>query len=130
MNGHTSSARCGKSRGIHTYHPTLIGDNFCSGRYAIVHKLGFGGYSTSWLARDHQPHSSPIFPTRRPLQRTHHHAAAADIWTLGERLLFETFVWDPDDIIAEMVNTVGLPPSRWWDSWRTAPSSSIQMGRG
>jgi hypothetical protein len=28
------------------YHPTLIGDTFCSGRYTIVHKLGFGGYST------------------------------------------------------------------------------------
>lgn len=37
------------------YHPTLIGDTFCSGRYTIVHKLGFGGYSTIWLARDHQP---------------------------------------------------------------------------
>ncbi|OJJ49268.1 hypothetical protein ASPZODRAFT_157692 [Penicilliopsis zonata CBS 506.65] len=36
------------------YHPTLIGDTFCSGRYAIVHKLGFGGYSTIWLARDQQ----------------------------------------------------------------------------
>jgi hypothetical protein len=27
------------------YHPTLIGDTFC-GRYTVVHKLGFGGYST------------------------------------------------------------------------------------
>src|SRR5690349_10818350 len=25
------------------YHPTLIGDTFCSGRYTIVHKLGYGG---------------------------------------------------------------------------------------
>lgn len=36
------------------YHPTLIGDAFCSGRYVVVHKLGFGGYSTIWLARDQQ----------------------------------------------------------------------------
>lgn len=36
------------------YHPTLIGDTFCSGRYTVVHKLGFGGYSTLWLARDQQ----------------------------------------------------------------------------
>jgi serine/threonine protein kinase len=36
------------------YHPTVIGDTFCSGRYTIVHKLGFGGYSTIWLARDQQ----------------------------------------------------------------------------
>ncbi|PGH10977.1 hypothetical protein AJ79_05128 [Helicocarpus griseus UAMH5409] len=50
---------------------------------------------------------------------------AADVWTLGvtlydvlgERPLFETFAWDPDDIIAEMVNTLGQLPTRWWDSW-------------
>jgi serine/threonine protein kinase len=36
------------------YHPTLIGDTFCGGRYTVVHKLGFGGYSTIWLARDQQ----------------------------------------------------------------------------
>lgn len=34
------------------YHPTIIGDTFSSGRYKVVHKLGFGGYSTIWLARD------------------------------------------------------------------------------
>ncbi|KAK2758675.1 hypothetical protein FQN54_003365 [Arachnomyces sp. PD_36] len=54
---------------------------------------------------------------------------AADIWTLGvvlydvvgERPLFETFAWDPDDIIAEMVNTLGQLPARWWDSWANRP---------
>lgn len=34
------------------YHPTVIGDYFHDGRYKVVHKLGFGGYSTIWLARD------------------------------------------------------------------------------
>ncbi|KAJ5558810.1 kinase domain-containing protein [Penicillium sp. DV-2018c] len=51
--------------------------------------------------------------------------AAADIWTLGvnlyevlgERPLFETFAWDRDDIVAEMINTLGRPPVRWWNSW-------------
>ncbi|KAK1589922.1 kinase domain-containing protein [Colletotrichum navitas] len=33
------------------YHPTTIGDTF-DNRYEVVHKLGFGGYSTIWLARD------------------------------------------------------------------------------
>lgn len=46
---------------------------------------------------------------------------AADIWTLGvnlgERPLFETFAWDRDDIVAEMINTLGQPPVRWWNSW-------------
>lgn len=38
------------------YHPTLIGDCFQGGRYTVIHKLGYGGYSTIWLARDHQQH--------------------------------------------------------------------------
>lgn len=38
------------------YRPTLIGDSFQEGRYTVVHKLGHGGYSTIWLARDHQQH--------------------------------------------------------------------------
>ena len=50
---------------------------------------------------------------------------AADIWTLGvnlyevlgERPLFETFAWDRDDIVAEIINTLGQPPMRWWISW-------------
>jgi serine/threonine protein kinase len=50
---------------------------------------------------------------------------AADIWTLGvvlyevlgERPLFETFAWDPDDILGEMVNVLGQPPERWWKAW-------------
>ena len=29
-----------------------IGDVFANGRYKILHKLGFGGSSTIWLARD------------------------------------------------------------------------------
>lgn len=33
------------------YHPISIGDRLY-GRYDIVHKLGFGTYSTTWLARD------------------------------------------------------------------------------
>jgi serine/threonine protein kinase len=50
---------------------------------------------------------------------------AADIWTLGvnlyevlgERPLFETFAWDRDDIVGQMINTLGQPPARWWNSW-------------
>ncbi|GFG16627.1 protein kinase, putative [Aspergillus lentulus] len=33
------------------YHPVMIGD-MLQARYRIVDKLGFGGYSTIWLARD------------------------------------------------------------------------------
>ena len=34
------------------YHPVNIGDEFSNGRYVIVRKLGWGHFSTVWLARD------------------------------------------------------------------------------
>ena len=34
------------------YHPTHMGDTFEDGRYKVIHKLGWGGYATVWLARD------------------------------------------------------------------------------
>jgi serine/threonine-protein kinase SRPK3 len=36
------------------FHPVTLGDTFHDGRYSIHHKLGYGGYSTVWLARDQQ----------------------------------------------------------------------------
>ena len=35
------------------YHPVHIGD-FVHERYKVIHKLGFGTFSTVWLARDFQ----------------------------------------------------------------------------
>jgi len=35
------------------YHPVHLGDVYCQ-RYRVIHKLGFGSYSTVWLARDLQ----------------------------------------------------------------------------
>lgn len=34
------------------YHPIHLGDTLKDGRYKILHKLGWGGYATVWLARD------------------------------------------------------------------------------
>ena len=34
------------------YHPVCLGDTFKGGRYTIHHKLGWGGFSTVWLAKD------------------------------------------------------------------------------
>lgn len=84
------------------------------------------GYQTmephSWLQPSHSPSSIRLPPEdffNEPITQ------AADIWTLavniyevlGERALFETFGWDRDDIIAEMVSTLGMLPARWWDAW-------------
>ncbi|KAG8163084.1 hypothetical protein KVR01_007562 [Diaporthe batatas] len=34
------------------YHPVSLGDCFKEGRYQVHHKLGWGGFSTVWLAKD------------------------------------------------------------------------------
>ena len=34
------------------FHPVCLGNSFKDGRYKIHHKLGWGGYSTVWLAKD------------------------------------------------------------------------------
>lgn len=34
------------------YHPVNVGDLFADGRYVIVRKLGWGHFSTVWLAKD------------------------------------------------------------------------------
>ncbi|GKZ25988.1 hypothetical protein AbraIFM66951_001979 [Aspergillus brasiliensis] len=36
------------------YHPVCLGDTFKNGRYEIQHKLGWGGFSTVWLAHDRE----------------------------------------------------------------------------
>lgn len=34
------------------YHPVQVGELFNSGRYAVMHFLGQGHYSTVWMVRD------------------------------------------------------------------------------
>ena len=34
------------------FHPIHLGDTLKGGRYRVLHKLGYGGFSTVWLARD------------------------------------------------------------------------------
>jgi len=36
------------------YHPVHIGDKFSDERYTVVRKLGWGHFSTVWLAKDNQ----------------------------------------------------------------------------
>lgn len=36
------------------YHPVHLHDKLNDGRYEIIHKLGFGAFSTVWLARDNE----------------------------------------------------------------------------
>ncbi|CZT02211.1 related to dis1-suppressing protein kinase dsk1 [Rhynchosporium agropyri] len=34
------------------FHPVHLDDTFKKGRYTVIHKLGYGGFATVWLARD------------------------------------------------------------------------------
>ena len=43
------------------YHPVALGDAVKDGRYIIRHKLGYGGFSTVWAARDKE---SALHPRR------------------------------------------------------------------
>lgn len=36
------------------YHPVRIGDHFKHGKYKVLNKLGYGGYSTVWLSRNNE----------------------------------------------------------------------------
>ena len=48
-------------------HPVYLGDIVGDGRYKILRKLGYGGYSTVWLAQDCKYVScKPIFLFRKP----------------------------------------------------------------
>ncbi len=41
------------------YHPVKIGDTFSDSRYVVVRKLGWGHFSTVWLAKDQKYTLSP-----------------------------------------------------------------------
>ncbi|CAX44834.1 serine/threonine protein kinase (SRPK), putative [Candida dubliniensis CD36] len=38
------------------YHPCFIGEEYKNGKYTLVRKLGWGHFSTVWLARDNDKH--------------------------------------------------------------------------
>ncbi|KAI7946294.1 hypothetical protein MJO29_010821 [Puccinia striiformis f. sp. tritici] len=42
------------------YHPVKIGDKFHENRYSVIRKLGYGQFSTVWLAHDQQQHDRHV----------------------------------------------------------------------
>ncbi|ORX93074.1 kinase-like protein [Basidiobolus meristosporus CBS 931.73] len=72
LSRHSNHSRCSASRQSDTrtayltdeedledytsggYHPVKVGDSYNNGRYTILRKLGWGHFSTVWLAKDHK----------------------------------------------------------------------------
>ncbi|KAF9563706.1 hypothetical protein CPC08DRAFT_816440 [Agrocybe pediades] len=65
------------------FHPISIGDTFDHGRFRVLHKLGFGGSSTVWLARDHA-HEQDSIVTLKALRSSLSSSSRSDQQLPGE----------------------------------------------
>lgn len=86
-------------------------------------------FGTSFLSEKYE--NSKLYTTAIYLPPEHFFneriTQAADIWTLGvslyevlgETQLFETFTQDPGGIVSAVSSTLGPPPARWWEKWRS-----------
>lgn len=66
------------------YHPVSIGDAFKDNRYLIIKKLGWGHFSTVWLARDTQTNSTVALKIVK--SASHYTEAALDEVKLLEKV--------------------------------------------
>ena len=95
----------------------------------LIHKpvVTINDFGTSFFAKDEKNprlHTPMLYAPPEDLF-SESITTAADIWTLGinlydimgERPLFEVIGADRDDIIGEMVSTLGPLPARWWQKW-------------
>jgi serine/threonine-protein kinase SRPK3 len=91
-------------------------------------KITIADYGTAFLVSEEKTPQLHTFPHYRPPEIFFGQppTLAADVWTLGvnlyevmgERPLFEVFGYNSDDIIAEMVSTLGPLPEPWWSKWQ------------
>lgn len=76
-------------------HPVHIGDVLGSGRFTVVHKLGHGGLSTVWLARDSTEARyvtlkisiSDALATEKEIQKIHDHLKTQSLSDLAGRFI-------------------------------------------
>ncbi|KAF1819651.1 kinase-like protein [Dissoconium aciculare CBS 342.82] len=65
------------------YHPVKPDDLLSNGRYRIVHKLGYGGYSVIWLARDQRLDRYVALKIAKSLQNEHLYREVAALQVLS-----------------------------------------------
>ena len=53
------------------YHPVHLGDVLKDGRYKVMHKLGVGGYSTLWAAKDLSKGENPFVAIKITVAELH-----------------------------------------------------------
>ncbi|KAJ5318597.1 hypothetical protein N7476_005017 [Penicillium atrosanguineum] len=64
------------------YHPVTLGECLKSGRYKVLHKLGWGGYSTVWAARDQR--TETYVALKISTAEKHHDRETRELQTLKE----------------------------------------------
>ncbi|KAJ5772948.1 hypothetical protein N7457_007844 [Penicillium paradoxum] len=63
------------------YHPITLGQHLRAGRYKVLHKLGWGGYSTVWAARD-QRLKRVYVAIKISISETNHEKGTRELQTL------------------------------------------------
>ena len=92
-------------------------------------RICISDFGEAWLSKDDQEkkelNTPVLFLPPEAIFEKSQLGFPADVWTLacsiyeimGERPLFEGFMPDRDDVLAEMVSALGPLPKPWWDAW-------------
>ena len=103
-------------------------------------RITISDFGEAWLNTDPSPreelHTPPIYLPPETTFAKDAISFPADIWTLactiheimGERPLFECFFGDRDDVISEMISTLGLLPEDWWKMWEARREYFLEDG--
>ncbi|KAI4152834.1 MAG: hypothetical protein L6R39_001729 [Caloplaca ligustica] len=92
-------------------------------------RICISDFGEAWLSTDTPPEDLhtplPYLPPETTFARDQF-GFPADVWTLacsvyeimGERMLYEVYFGDRDDVLAEMVSCLGPLPQHWRDAWQ------------
>ncbi|KAI9338575.1 kinase-like domain-containing protein [Zopfochytrium polystomum] len=84
------------------YHPVSIGDRYKENRYTVLRKLGWGHFSTVWLAMDHQIHRPVALKIVKSAQ--HYTETAMDEIKLLDKVVNANPLSDQRQYVVELVD--------------------------